>query len=131
MLRTFIRKCFCLKSKVCHHVHFLYFNKWFNWSQAIFCFIKNCCSRCYVTCTGWIITSNNSVYLTMVYLNTLLLLAKKEFLCPTIIMNCVSWKSIIAKCPGGDLTILMGHINDEVGMGNSSYKDIMRNMWTT
>ena len=35
-------------------------------------------------------------------------------------------QSIIAKCPGKDLTILMGDLNAKVGMDNTGYEDIIR-----
>ncbi|VDO98711.1 unnamed protein product [Schistosoma mattheei] len=35
-------------------------------------------------------------------------------------------QSIIAKCPGKDLTMLMGDLNAKVGMDNYGYEDIMR-----
>ncbi|VDP83712.1 unnamed protein product [Schistosoma mattheei] len=35
-------------------------------------------------------------------------------------------QSIIAKCSGKDLTILMGDLNAKVGMDNIGYEDIMR-----
>lgn len=34
-------------------------------------------------------------------------------------------QSMVAKCSVGDLTILMGDINNKVGMDNNGYEDIM------
>lgn len=33
--------------------------------------------------------------------------------------------SIMSKCPGKDLTILMGDLNIKVGIDNNDYEDIM------